>query len=390
MKSVPCSERLGFVCSLPEICHADVCASTCLADENSTQCMSSAPSSIEEDCIPECKQTDCANEGGDKFGFRGKKELLSMCDKSLHISKETFRFGGANLYCCVKHMQLLNIASLETKSCLSKQLNLSASEQFWTSGRAEICNKTYAWCGSGEKEEIDFDILGWKKPESSAGRGCIVANFEKTGSFTEIKAKYEDCQTKNKYRVICERDPPSKCTNTRCPMLRCEEEKHQTKGIDVTRLSNVKVWKSKGKEIRADVNKLSYYIFQKYGCAANFPILSLESKNKMDFVIKLIRSEPSKLPFGKYFLSAVSIGCPSVIRWCNWKDNPLLENDSYLSWDKGEPSADPSKECVAVDYSDKPPYFTLFKIECNAAGISVLAESSENCTTTSCSYLKGL
>ncbi|XP_065349086.1 uncharacterized protein LOC135945380 [Cloeon dipterum] len=330
-----------------------------------------------------------------------------MCDKSLHISKETFRFRGANLYCCAKHMQLLNIASLETKLCLSKQLNLSASEQFWTSGRADNCNKTYAWCGSGEKEEINFDILGWKKPESSAGRGCIVANFEKTGNFTEIKAKYEDCQTKNKYRVICEvkplclitntnnletlqRDPPSKCTNTRCPMLRCEEEKQQTTGIDVTRLSNVKVWKSKGKEIRADLNKLSYYTFQKYGCAANFPMLSLESKKKMDFVIKLIRSEPAKLPFGKYFLSAVSIGCPSVIRWCNWKDNPLLENDSYLSWYKGEPSADPTKECVAVDYSDTPPYFTLFKVECNAAGISNLAESSENCTKTSCFYLKGL
>jgi len=74
----------------------------------------------------------------------------------------------------------------------------------------------------------------------------------------------------------------------------------------------------------------------------------------------------------------MSIGCPSVIRWCNMADEPLMENHPKIVWKKGEPSTDPLKECVVVDFQIAPqPSLTFFKADCNKEFLN-LAESLEN------------
>jgi hypothetical protein len=77
----------------------------------------------------------------------------------------------------------------------------------------------------------------------------------------------------------------------------------------------------------------------------------------------------NKAPAGKYWVSAVSMGCPSVLRWCDKLTDPIidLEKDVHLNWKKGEPSSDPLKECTIVEYQpDKPPHFIFSKSDCNA------------------------
>jgi hypothetical protein len=71
---------------------------------------------------------------------------------------------------------------------------------------------------------------------------------------------------------------------------------------------------------------------------------------------------------GNFWVSAVSMGCPSMVRWCDKVNDPIinLEKDVYLNWKKGEPFSDPLKECTMVEYQPKPPYFTFSKSDCNA------------------------
>jgi hypothetical protein len=76
---------------------------------------------------------------------------------------------------------------------------------------------------------------------------------------------------------------------------------------------------------------------------------------------------------GMFWVSVVSIGCPSVLRWCDKVNDPIidLEKAVYLNWKKGEPSSDPLKECTIVEYQPKPPYFTFSKSDCNAKFLSI-------------------
>lgn len=59
----------------------------------------------------------------------------------------------------------------------------------------------------------------------------------------------------------------------------------------------------------------------------------------------------NKVATGRYWVSAASLSCPSVIRWCNQKDNPLVEN--FVPWAKGEPTKDSRKSCVSMNFDAK-------------------------------------
>jgi len=60
----------------------------------------------------------------------------------------------------------------------------------------------------------------------------------------------------------------------------------------------------------------------------------------------------------------MSIGCQTMHRWCNAADNPLLQLSYNFVWKKGEPSVEPMKECVAVEFQREYPFFSFFKVEC--------------------------
>jgi hypothetical protein len=78
----------------------------------------------------------------------------------------------------------------------------------------------------------------------------------------------------------------------------------------------------------------------------------------------------NKVQAGTYWVSAVSIGCPSVLRWCDRSTDPLV-NGTHLPWKKGEPTTDPLKECTVVDYQQKAPQFTLSKSSCTATYLAI-------------------
>jgi len=82
----------------------------------------------------------------------------------------------------------------------------------------------------------------------------------------------------------------------------------------------------------------------------------------------------NNVPPNRYWVSAMSIGCPSVHRWCNLGDNPLMEQHERIVWKKGEPSSDPLKECVAVDFQHDPPYMTFVKVDCNSLLLNFFRE----------------
>jgi hypothetical protein len=65
---------------------------------------------------------------------------------------------------------------------------------------------------------------------------------------------------------------------------------------------------------------------------------------------------------GKYYVSATSLNCPKVVKWCNNVDNPVVGDD--LLWKTGEPTRTFAKECVVADFQTKPPYFTFEKVDC--------------------------
>jgi len=98
-------------------------------------------------------------------------------------------------------------------------------------------------------------------------------------------------------------------------------------------------------------------------------------KIKVDLYFVVVLGAKKLVPAGKFWVSAMSLNCPKVTRWCNGADNPFVENT--LPWKKGEPTADPEKECVVVDFVREPPYFENFsKVNC-WLGFRLLSESIE-------------
>jgi len=80
------------------------------------------------------------------------------------------------------------------------------------------------------------------------------------------------------------------------------------------------------------------------------------------FIKSTLFNAENKVKDGRFWVGASSIGCPSVLRWCNLRDNPLVGN--HLKWAKGEPSKDPLKECVYLSYSNSTGEFVFAKDSC--------------------------
>lgn len=112
-------------------------------------------------------------------------------------------------------------------------------------------------------------------------------------------------------------------------------------------------------------------------CSGNGTLLSLENREKMDcylnmfkgthrnvktYTVQLLLITAKKIPAGKYWVSAASLSCPSVTRWCNQKDSPLV--GSFLPWAQGEPTKDSRKACVSMNYSLAKGAMTFQKDSC--------------------------
>ncbi|XP_059487290.1 uncharacterized protein LOC132203496 [Neocloeon triangulifer] len=112
-------------------------------------------------------------------------------------------------------------------------------------------------------------------------------------------------------------------------------------------------------------NKFSYYQSAKWACGDfyKYKLVSFESREKLDCVLELFKIY--NITNNRFYVSATSLGCVNSIRWCNYLDNSLVQ-DSYIKWAKGEPSTDPSKECVYVDYDSAKIEFTFAKTNCKA------------------------
>lgn len=126
---------------------------------------------------------------------------------------------------------------------------------------------------------------------------------------------------------------------------------------------------------------MTYYKASRFACATGFPLISLENKEKIEcvtaaffglWIIKFKKKnsvitflDEKKIPTGRYWVSLMSMGCTTTHRWCNFADNPYLQEFQDFVWKKGEPSVDPTKECVAVDFQRDYPYFTFLKLDCN-------------------------
>jgi hypothetical protein len=84
----------------------------------------------------------------------------------------------------------------------------------------------------------------------------------------------------------------------------------------------------------------------------------------------------NKVATGKYWVSAVSMGCPSMLRWCDKITDPIIDvkNEVHLDWKTGEPSKDPLKECTIVDFQLKPPHFTFSKSSCTAKYLAIFED----------------
>jgi predicted alpha/beta hydrolase family esterase len=76
---------------------------------------------------------------------------------------------------------------------------------------------------------------------------------------------------------------------------------------------------------------------------------------------------------GTYWVSAVSMGCPSMLRWCDKITDPVVDG-AHLVWDKNEPDMNLLKECTIVDYQLKPPHFKFSKMSCNAKHMAIFED----------------
>jgi len=56
-----CTEEMSFVCSLPEMCHHDICHQKCSAEKDNSLCKISSPELQPPKCFPRCPSRDCSD-----------------------------------------------------------------------------------------------------------------------------------------------------------------------------------------------------------------------------------------------------------------------------------------------------------------------------------------
>jgi hypothetical protein len=137
----------------------------------------------------------------------------------------------------------------------------------------------------------------------------------------------------------------------------------------------------KGVRFASSINAtlISFEDKTKYDCvvASMLSILHTYSSNQIDLLLCIQIANTSRFANKTYWVSGMSIGCPSAFRWCNYMDNPKLDlNVPYLAWQKSEPSSDPMKECLNFEFVTRPPYLLFSRTDCNSY-YSYITEGNE-------------
>jgi hypothetical protein len=89
----------------------------------------------------------------------------------------------------------------QNNSLFCLELNGTNGTSFWTSGSSDKCPNSYGWCGTGEKELIDYQLLDLDPFQSAGGKECVSATLDKS----DLILRPDSCF--KKMRFICEVKP---------------------------------------------------------------------------------------------------------------------------------------------------------------------------------------
>ncbi|XP_059468973.1 uncharacterized protein LOC132192824 [Neocloeon triangulifer] len=358
LKEDGCGQRNQFVCTLPEICHSTFCIGN--HQEKKVD---------QEFCYPGCPDANCNDEVADNFVISSTDTLIEACGRKYVISKSTHNRSYAPTFCCSRFMEL---ASLETKresSCLASELKKRklANILLWTSGDSEPCqdSKSFAWCSTGEfvnQEALNLSL----STEGGKKSGLLVKALEDQ----EGQMVFQSDERRIFKRTLCESEHPKNCTQMKCLQLQCRVEL----GEKISLYKGIKANYKKGflaisgcglKEISINQEnwKNTFFGGYKWCCVDNATLLTFETIEKQTCLENLFREK--KVAKNRYWVSGASFGCPNINRWCNSRDEPLIGD--HIVWAAGEPSKDPSKECVYTDYDNVTSKFTFGKAGCKTA-----------------------
>ncbi|XP_065332838.1 uncharacterized protein LOC135934784 [Cloeon dipterum] len=380
-----CQNTNNFVCVLPKNCHMDTC---------STNCSKELCNELQNDnsCESNCPKPFCGEEKAEKFGYKPDDgELLEACGKQYIFSRAPrFNQNSTVSFCCTKHMSAGSVSSLDEAKCLAREMikrNIG-DVPFWTSARPSNCTDFSTWCaldGSGEVVDQTSLQINIKSRNSKKRFVTVKANVQ-TESLT---FEFEDPAVLA--RAMCSRPSPLTCAESLCAPMGFNEQLGWAADafiqfmlqISFTTFPCLQLEQSrKAKKTafyRSDCkymygcNKVfdvcyvpdPYYLAAKWGQASSIEyrmvMLTLETQEKMECFLKLLKANNMKTV--TFNVNAVSFGCPKSNRWCQIPENPFL-NSSYIPWAKGEPSMDPSKECVLVKYDADKKSFTFTKNSC--------------------------
>ncbi|XP_065353575.1 uncharacterized protein LOC135948292 isoform X2 [Cloeon dipterum] len=357
-----CQNRNNFVCVLPKNCHMDRCWTNCSKNQSCNN--------VKNDnyCESNCPNTFCGDEKADKFGYKPDDgELLEACGKQYIFSRAPrFNQNTTQLFCCTKHMSAGSVSSLDEAKCLAREMikrNIG-DVPFWTSARPSNCTDFSTWCalnGSGEVvDQTSLQIIN-KRTNPKKQFVTVKANVQ-TESLT---FEFEDPAVMA--RAMCSRMNPLSCTESLCSPMGFIEQIEQNRKAKKTAFyrASCKFIYGCNKIFDVCIVAYPYYAAAKWTQASSVEyrtvMLTLETQEKMECFLKLMKA--NNIMNGTFHVNAVSFGCPKSNRWCQIPEDPFL-NNSYIPWAKGEPSMDPSKECVIVKYDADKISFTFTKNSC--------------------------
>ncbi|XP_065351511.1 uncharacterized protein LOC135946939 [Cloeon dipterum] len=290
---------------------------------------------------------------------------FETCGRRYVVSKAAMNASSAAVFCCSKIMDLAAVETENEMNCLFSVLTKRSLDkiQMWTSGDSEPCENSFAWCSS--QEMVDQEVLKWSAPSEDGKKSKILV------SVGAKSLEFRPESDKVYKRVLCESALKNNCKDSRCFQYKCSFEKDymqlMAKGKRDIGEKDRRRFSGCGMAmigVCIAVFKYSFHGSYKVCCSNNSRLLSIETKEKSDCLQDLFRI--NNVPPNRYWIGGASLGCPSVNRWCNGKDEPLI-GGGHVTWAKDEPSNDSEKECVYADYDNVTSKFTLGKINCKTS-----------------------
>ncbi|XP_059468789.1 uncharacterized protein LOC132192720 [Neocloeon triangulifer] len=358
LKEDGCGHKNQFVCTLPEICHSTFCIGNHQGKKGG-----------QEFCNPGCPDANCNDEVAENFVISSTDTLIEACGRKYVISKSAHNRSYAPTFCCSRFMELASLETNQEASCLATELKKRklANILLWTSGDLEPCqdSKSYTWCSGGEfvnQEALNLSL----STEGGKKSGLLVKALEDQEGLMVFQSE----ERRVNKRTLCESEHPKNCTQTKCLQIQCSYEiglaKSVYKGINANYMKGIFVISGcglKGIGINQGSMKNTFIGGYKWCCVSNGTLLTFETKEKQTCLENLFREK--KVAKNRYWVSGASFGCPNINRWCNSRDEPLIGD--HIMWAPGEPSKDPSKECVYADYDNVTSKFTFGKAGCKTA-----------------------